>query len=603
MERRYEMDEKLRRLKEGEIGRPFTDETHGLGIRSDGTCDIWYAIDPQKATDLRLNDFVLIYDFLREVWFGGRVAAFDIPRVGIADRKVELYQEETLPMIEQLEKGHTEPMRGNQIVGIELLCIIDQEGNRLAPVIPPSNASILLIPSIIETDVEPSLAKILDLPSEGILCGIVSHSQHIYEEHTEDRSIFLDYKLDLSKIQNRHILVLGTSGSGKTVFLKELAWRMADQGKAVVIADLQGDIIQLAEPPAREQIERLEAIEKKVWEAWGWRDTDHFPREKLQIFAPISSNERLFDREELNRIERWAQENEIVFKKFSIQFSEIDSGEELALYMPGLTDAAVGGLVDLFELYNQQFPSTQRSFSHFREFVRRGKREQREVYWEYSERRVSIHPMTYGNLVRELNTLATWGVFDVQGTEGLRYPDFANAEYITIVYLQHLNERLKHIFEFFISGFMFRNRKTPEPREKVLIIDEAHEVIPRKAYGYEENWIRLIARNFSEIAREGRKYYLDLVISTHKPGDINPVVYGICGTRIIFRLPHEDVEEAGVPRELRPIVENFAPGFCIIHSPENTKTSWLEAKIPPINCLHIPPRDFFEQIEQGEGEK
>ena len=336
------MDEKLkRRLKEGEIGRPFTDETHGLGIRSDGTCDIWYAIDPQKATDLRLNDFVLIYDFLREVWFGGRVAAFDIPRVGVADRKVELYQEETLPMIEQLEKGHTESMRGNQIVGIELLCMIDREDDHLAPVIPPSNASLLLIPSIIETDVEPSLAKILDLPSEGILCGIVSHSQRIYEERT--KGVFLGYKLNLSKIQNRHILVLGTSGSGKTVFLKELAWRMADQEKAVVIADLQGDIIQLAELPAREQIERLEAIEKRIWEAWTWRDTDHFPRERLQIFAPISSNERLFDREELNRIERWAQEKEIEFKKFSIQFSEIDSGEELALYMPGLTDAAVGG--------------------------------------------------------------------------------------------------------------------------------------------------------------------------------------------------------------------------------------------------------------------
>ncbi|RLI80708.1 hypothetical protein DRP04_07790 [Archaeoglobales archaeon] len=594
------IDEELKRiLKEKEIGRPFTDETHGLGIQSDGTCDIWYVIDPEKASDLRLNDFVLIYDFLRKVWFGGRVVAFDVPRVGVADRKVELYQESTLSMIEQLEKGHIEPMRGNQIVGVELLCVIDSEGNLLAPVIPPSNASILLLPSIsAEIGNEPSLTKILDLPSEGIPCGVVSHNQHIYYERSEDKTVFLEYRLNLSKMENRHILVLGTSGSGKTVFLKELAWRMANQGKAVIIADLQGDIIQIAEPPEKEQVEKLEGLEKEIWKAWKWRKTDSFPTRNLQIYAPVSSNGRLYDGEELDRIERWAQNKKIVFKKFSIRFSDISSGEELALYMPGLTDAAIGGLIDLFELYQFSTPESSRSFTHFRSFIEGATHEQREVYWEHNGKRVSMHPMTYGNLKRELSTLGTWGVFDVKGTEGLRYPDFAKSGYITIVYLQHLNERLKHIFEFFISGFMFRNRKEPEPKEKVLIIDEAHEVIPRRVYGYEENWINLITRNFSEIAREGRKYHLDLVISTHKPGDINPVVYGICGTRVIFRLPHEDVEKAGVPQEFRPVVENFAPGFCIIHSPENTKTSWLEVKIPPINCLHISPRDFFEKIEQ-----
>ena len=85
----------------------------------------------------------------------------------------------------------------------------------------------------------------------------------------------------LSRMSNRHGLIAGATGTGKTISLKVLAEHFSDIGVPVFLADVKGDLASLAEPGAMNNKlkERIDTIGLKnfsfgsypirLWDVYG----------------------------------------------------------------------------------------------------------------------------------------------------------------------------------------------------------------------------------------------------------------------------------------------------------------------------------------------
>lgn len=88
--------------------------------------------------------------------------------------------------------------------------------------------------------------------SEGIYVGLSDNGQRVY--------------LNM-KMANRHGLITGASGTGKTITMKVLAESFSDAGVPVVVCDVKGDVAGLCAPGAQN-----EGMEKRI-DKFGIRDT------------------------------------------------------------------------------------------------------------------------------------------------------------------------------------------------------------------------------------------------------------------------------------------------------------------------------------------
>lgn len=104
-------------------------------------------------------------------------------------------------------------------------------------------------------------------------------------------------------------------------------------------------------------------------------------------------------------------------------------------------------------------------------------------------------------------------------------------------------------------------------RPVVVIVDEAHNFLGRQI-GADDAVARLDA--FELIAKEGRKYGLNICLSTQRPRDITEGVLSQMGTLVVHRLTNdrdrEVVERAcgEVDRSASSFLPNLKPGEAAI---------------------------------------
>lgn len=270
--------------------------------------------------------------------------------------------------------------------------------------------------------------------------------------------------------------------------------------------------------------------------------------------------------------------------------------DRLPLYMPGLTNKAQNALPDLVKFYHENGPRSG-NLSHFiTEYVKDyDQYENDHMVWTDDGSEVTrIHQATYGNLTRELGNLQSQGIFDVGETMCPDADQLAEAGSITVMYLEHLfDDTVESVYEHWTPSMLLGNRMDI-PKTHV-IIDEAHKVVPSPKITSDE-YAKMAANSFVGIARVGRKYDINLVIGTHKPRDINDVVYSLCGTSFAFRMDPKDLKKLDPKDWVSRSVPQYLPGYVAINSPENTIEPWVEAKIPRIPTLHERPGKFFDRI-------
>ncbi|MFA4663350.1 ATP-binding protein [Pyrococcus kukulkanii] len=592
-------------IKENELGHPYTDIKHGFKVGR--TYEVWYVIPPaimkRHYKKIGVNQIVLIYDFIRKAWFGGRIRSIELRRPTEPDRDKKFYDIELPNIIEQL-KAMPYEFLDPMLVEIELLCMF--EGRSKKPVVvSPSNASVLLLPPSKPSEKYniPSLMEILGLPIEGIPLGLLSQFQKPYTD-SEGRAIL--YKLRLipgdtkKSLQNKHILVLGSTGQGKTTFLKHLIKQLVEKGYGVLVFDIQGDLVQLPFKPESEL--GLSDIEKQFHQEIDEREG--LDSSKVRILFPMTNdlvrNENTTALEHMELLEEVSNKLGIKFLKFGLQFSEITEYEQILPYLPNLTDYAI----DLLALALEEYGGVPlKIFINTLETKKKQRGD--EIYIEGIDN-YPVHPKTFSNLIKNLRSLEKLGIFDVRKDSGSLWElpeSFVEVGKVTIIYMEHLSSHQKHVLEHFIMYHIYRHRSSiPEPGI-FIVVDEAHEIIPRKSPpgGY-KSYSDEVARIFSKIAREGRKYHINLIISTHLPKDIHPVVYDLCGTKVCFRMSIEDAKEVGMPNELAHQIAQFNKGFALVNSPENADISgvlpWVEIKIVPPKSLHLGPQEFFKYLEE-----
>ncbi len=101
----------------------------------------------------------------------------------------------------------------------------------------------------------------------------------------------------------------------------------------------------------------------------------------------------------------------------------------------------------------------------------------------------------------------------------------------------------------------------------VVFVDEAHNFLGRRL-GTEESFVRL--DSFEIIAKEGRKYSLNLCLATQRPRDVTEGVLSQMGTLIVHRLTNdhdrEVVERAcgEIDRSASSFLPNLRPGEAAI---------------------------------------
>jgi len=303
-----------------------------------------------------------------------------------------------------------------------------------------------------------------------------------------------------------------------------------------------------------------------------------------------------YSEEKKKLLREFAKHYEVEFKEFGIRFSNIRHYEQLAPYMPNLTENALDVLARAIEVYGGV------SLEDFIDALNNGAtrtRDNRVILGKIPG--YPIYPTTFDNLIRNLQALKNRGVFDA-GKE-LPIKDFVEPGKVVIIYMEHLTEHQKQIFEHYIMYNIYRNKTKVENPGVFIVIDEAHSVIPKKSPpGSYKHYADEVARIFSKIAREGRKYGINLLVSTHMPRDIHPVVYDLCGTKISFRISIDDAKELGMPPEIASQIAQYNKGFALANSPENSDISgtipWLEIKTVMPKALHIEPKKFFDMLRE-----
>lgn len=132
-------------------------------------------------------------------------------------------------------------------------------------------------------------------------------------------------------------------------------------------------------------------------------------------------------------------------------------------------------------------------------------------------------------------------------------PTTAQPESLAIVDLSLVPSDVVHIAIAVISRLIFealqRHLKTNgEALPTVLVLEEAHSFVRKESeQGANAAAAELCRQTFERIAREGRKFGLDLVLASQRPSELSPTVLAQCNSFLLHRIVN-DVDQNLVRR-------------------------------------------------------
>lgn len=609
-------EELKNRLREEELGTPYLDVKGGAEVSDRGSRAEYVVSNISKERDeLSFGSIVSICDLESNQWYGGRVIGMEQHWPYETDKQSELMDYSRDSLFESYAAHGGNLYSGKLVTELELLSTFDFEGTVFSgdsarkPVSSvPSPASVMLLPRQ-NQDFEPSLSQILDIPESGLDLALYASDQEFFRDSD---GVPLTYNLQLEEMENKHVFMAGTTGAGKTVALKHFTKQALLEDYSVYAFDIQGDIIQMLLPyDLYKEVQGEDATGPKKGEEDIQKTVDSVNSiyeidKKVTFLYPLVEDTRVDGRtqklrEMMNHMES-EYDAQIDFKKFSLEFSSVETAEQLQLFLPYLSDQAPDLLRRLFREFHRKLskqPSiinndTLEEFVEWCEVVKNTDNTDGQYLYPEEIDGYSVHKSTFDNLLRNLEVLQDEEIFDI-ATE----PSWiTEPDRLYLIYLYELEDAIRHKYEYHIMSQLYNKRDRHVAKNGVYtIIDEGHRVIPRKSHTYEQEFLDTVSREFMKIGREGRKYDLNLLISTQKPQDIHQVVYDMTSTKLAFRLSKEDARDMGVSKEYQTLLPSFDTGNTIIRSPENCRVPWVELKTVMPKIPHENPQEFFDQLD------
>jgi DNA helicase HerA-like ATPase len=168
----------------------------------------------------------------------------------------------------------------------------------------------------------------------------------------------------------------------------------------------------------------------------------------------------------------------------------------------------------------------------------------------------------------------------------------------TIVYLEHLNYEERLMWEMQLVKWLYDNKASDW--KAFVFFDEAHQIVPARPpeFGSKGTFARLRS-NFEKLAREGRKFDINLVLSTQSPRDLHEIVPEQCQTRIVMKIDPKNAMAAFLEPELAHLSSSFGHGQFWLKSPFNGSPNWVRIHSWAPNLPHCSMTKFWGIVDQA----
>ncbi|HMQ78582.1 MAG TPA: ATP-binding protein [Ignavibacteria bacterium] len=573
-----------------EVAKPYHDINTPFSIDEKGALAEYIINDPEKMPQLALGASILIRDRIREdntqedFWYAGRIIGLKAVSPFNPERTSMLYQEDeemdpTKPL-DEINGPHThQPM----VIQVALTREIRLDNNiYLDSAIqrPPSAHSRLFFPNLEpkEGDNSPTLKTILQVKDQGLSLGMIGFGNKPYG--WKDNK-FIEYKWDIEKLDNKHIFIVGESGSGKTVLLKNLAYqlRKLDSTNRIILTDVQGDISQLL------MWDFVNKIPSRDWQpAVSTKDFENAKKlfGKFRLIVPKTKDD--FDVDDVNALCKLALKRGVDVRRIGLRFQDLDSPKDAEYLYRTSSDQAALLLEDLAEgLKNSgEPPSLSRLQTAISRLLSRNTGNQITIPTSGG----SYYRSTFEASRRALRSLEEFFDLDPDAQQEDQNPlDNFDFDGTTILYLDHLNQDERFMWEMQLVNWLYRNKK--KMHNSYVFFDEAHQIIPSTKHtgiGSSAEVFNRLRSNFEKLAREGRKFRLNLILSTQNPQDLHTIVPEQCPTRIVMKINPKNAAHTFLDKELAYIANSFSQGQFWIQSPFNGTPDWVRVHsiAPPI---------------------
>ncbi len=416
----------------------------------------------------------------------------------------------------------------------------------------------------------------------------------------------------------KHILVTGTTGSGKTSFVKNLLYNaLRDKGVEAVVLDANGDYVASLLPgyvPGSLVDQRRALILTQVYgvsAAPGRPIAGH----RLQglIVAPCFRGNHGCSTEFREQCKRYRARIEAILStmyrgldciirvrdeeprddlvcKYVVNIegcSEVIPPLKLELNV-ALRSIEVRG--DARRLASMDPMLTERAREELRRIYTvysRGHGEPQDIYafidWVEENRdalinKYRVHRETLNHILRRLQAIAAMGIVDTGG-EDLDYGELASVAHRLGVRMIVLDldyaatsapaeadpRGVKVLLGSRLLQTLIRHVEMQRRSHQytVLVIDEAHLFFPpRRGEEYSE----LLASWLERLARLGRARGIAMIFSTHREDDVSPLVSTLANTKIYFRTDEKTAEKLPIPPHYKKRLPYFADHAAIIAS-------------------------------------
>lgn len=587
--------------------RPYHDLHSPFSIDERGAFAEYIIHDPNKMPSLALGATVIIKDKREgnDIWIAARIVGLKAISPFNPEKQSLLYHSDevfnpTIP-IDELNGPHThQPM----IIRVELTREMISKENKSEGFIssaiqrPPSAASRLAFPNVtaINGDPSPSLEQILDIRQNGLELGMIGFGNIPYESNNK----FLKYRWDIDNLDNKHVFIVGESGSGKTVFLKNLAYqiRKHSSNNRVILTDVQGDISQLLLWNIDNILKPRLAWQKKVNEQNKDIDNIEQAKEFLRPFQLVIPKLKTTEQDEdIIALKKLATQQGVVVKEISLRLQDLNAPSDVE-YLYRISSPQVAGLLDDIaeDLRNRNEKITiERLDLALNRLLTRNTGSTITL----TTNGLAYYRSTFEAARRALNNLKYYFDKDQESLNTEQNPlDVFKAEGTTVLYLDHLNLDERLMWEMQLVKWLYENKKGMG--NTYVFFDEAHQIIPnsdKNSFGSPGVFERLRS-NFEKLAREGRKFRINLILSTQNPKDLHEIVPEQCPTRIVMKINPKNAKYAYLDDGLEYIANSFGQGQFWIQSPFNGTPDWVRVHSVAPPLPHEPMESFRKHLNE-----
>ncbi|MEL9991512.1 MAG: ATP-binding protein [Thermoproteus sp.] len=384
------------------------------------------------------------------------------------------------------------------------------------------------------------VSEMLGLPRDGLLLGglALASGEEVKGE---------EVRLPLDALRH-HLLVVGTTGSGKTVLVKELALQLVEGGHNAVALDAVGHFYHLAYngvvvkvllPVTRRLLGRgPRAVVRRAVARAAWRG-------KAKYRARTYRRGSVFSKAEVE-LESPAGRARLVVYPWALSSREILRDLPKAVSILSL-QAKIFYRRVLAEAFSRGAPKDVRGLFDFLTRAVSAPDGRRAVLnYEAIGASLGLHTSTMENIVRSLLSVIETDLVDVEA-KGVKVaePNYGEAlSGYAVVDISSLGVNQQRLVVYKVLDAVYKRAR---PITAVLV-DEAHLFFPQTRSEDEQAFIESL---LTRLTRLGRARGIAVVFATHVPEDLNDVVIQLANTKVVLRSDVKVLERLSVPQQER----------------------------------------------------